>query len=75
MSVMQNSFYAPIAPPSNQPFPNSDAAYYDYHAQSVLLGMGYLGDIPTRPLYILLLALLHLLFGQNYRLILLVNRV
>ena len=69
MSVMQNSFYAPMMPPTNQPFPNSDAAYYDYHAQSVLLGMGYLGDIPTRPLYILLLALLHLLFGQNYALI------
>ena len=70
MSVMQNSFYAPMMPPSNQPFPNSDAAYYDYHAQSVLLGMGYLGDIPTRPLYILLLALLHIMFGQNYALIL-----
>ncbi|MGA7194212.1 MAG: glycosyltransferase family 39 protein [Anaerolineales bacterium] len=69
MSVMQNSFYAPMMPPTNQPFPNSDAAYYDYHAQSVLLGLGYLGDVPTRPLYILLLALLHLLFGQNYALI------
>ena len=69
MSVMQNSFYAPMVPPTNQPFPNSDAAYYDYHAQSVLLGLGYLGDIPTRPLYILLLALLHILFGQNYALI------
>ncbi len=68
--VMQNSFYAPITPPANQPFPNSDAAYYDYHAQSVLLGMGYLGDIPTRPLYILFLAFLHALFGQNYGLIL-----
>jgi hypothetical protein len=70
MSIMQNSFYAPMVPPTNQPFPNSDAAYYDYHAQSVLLGMGYLGDIPTRPLYILFLALLHILFGQNYGLIL-----
>lgn len=70
MSVMQNSFYAPMVPPSNQPFPNSDAAYYDYHAQSVLLGMGYLGDIPTRPLYIFLLTILHVLFGQNYALIL-----
>ena len=69
MTVMQNSFYAPMMPPTNQPFPNSDAAYYDYHAQSVLLGTGYLGDIPTRPLYILLLALLHILFGQNYALI------
>ncbi len=70
MKVMQNSFYAPINPPSNQPYPNSDAAYYDYHAQSALLGMGYLGGIPTRPLYIFFLALLHLLFGQNYGLIL-----
>jgi len=70
MRVMQNSFYAPMTPPTNQPFPNSDAAYYDYHAQSVLLGLGYLGEIPTRPLYILLLALLHILFGQDYALIL-----
>ncbi len=70
MNVMQNSFYAPMSPPANQPYPNSDAAYYDYHAQSALLGMGYLGDIPTRPLYILFLAFLHLLFGQNYGLIL-----
>ncbi len=69
MSVMQNSFYAPMVPPSGQPFPNSDAAYYDYHAQSVLLGLGYLGDIPTRPLYVFLLVLLHGLFGQNYSLI------
>lgn len=70
MSVMQNSFYAPMGPPSNQPYPNSDAAYYDDHAQSALLGMGYLGDIPTRPLYILFLVVLHALFGQNYGLIL-----
>jgi hypothetical protein len=69
MNVMQNSFYAPMMPPTNQPFPNSDAIQYDSQAQSVLWGMGYLGAIPARPLYVLFLSLLHLLFGQNYTLI------
>ena len=68
-SVMQNSFYAPINPPTNQPFPNSDAGYYDSMAQSLLIGYPYLGDIPTRPLYIVLLAFLHWLAGDQYILI------
>lgn len=69
ISVMQNSFYAPMDPPTNQPFPNSDAGYYDSMAQSLLIGYPYQGDIPTRPLYIILLAALHLFVGEHYDLI------
>ncbi len=71
MEVMRTSFYAPIVPPANIPLPNSDAAFYDYLSQSVRLGTAYLGGIPPRPLYVLFLAGLHMLFGQNYTLILL----
>lgn len=68
-SVMQSSFYAPVNPPANQPFPYSDAGYYDTMAQSLLMGYPYLGQIPTRPLYILVLTGLHALVGQRYNLI------
>jgi hypothetical protein len=66
LTVLRNSFYAPIQPPYTQPFPNSDAALYDSNAQSLLLGYGFLAKIPTRPLFILFLAGLHALFGQEY---------
>ncbi len=69
LSVMQNSFYAPIGPPANQPFPNSDAGYYDSMAHSLLIGYPYLGEIPTRPLYVVLLSALHLALGERYDLI------
>lgn len=69
VSVMQNSFYAPMDAPTFQPFPNSDAGYYDSMAHSLLIGYPYQGEIPTRPLYIVLLAGLHLLFGERYDLI------
>jgi hypothetical protein len=35
-------------------------------AQSLLIGHPYQGQIPTRPLYIFLLTVLHLIFGENY---------
>jgi hypothetical protein len=69
LSVMNNSFYAPIGPPNHQAYPNSDAGYYDSMAQSLLIGYPYLGQIPTRPLYVVLLAVLHLLVGERYDLI------
>jgi len=65
--VLANSFYMPINPPTFQPFPYSDAGYYDQMAHSLLIGHPYQGTIPTRPLYIFLLTVLHLLFGENYR--------
>lgn len=66
VDVLQNSFYAPITPPANMPFPYSDAGFYDSLSQSLLIGTGYLGSIPPRPLYVTFLAILHSLFGQNY---------
>jgi len=69
LSVMRNSFYAPIDPPAYQAFPNSDAAYYDSMAQSLLIGYPYQGEIPARPLYIVLLTALHALVGERYDLI------
>jgi len=66
VDVLQNSFYAPITPPANIPFPYSDAGFYDYLSQSLLIGTDYLGGIPPRPFYVTFLAILHLFFGQNY---------
>ena len=66
LTTLRNSFYAPITPPFNQPFPSSDAAYYDSDAQSLLAGYGFVHPIPTRPLFILFLAGLHALLGQDY---------
>ncbi|MBV6394681.1 MAG: hypothetical protein HFACDABA_00247 [Anaerolineales bacterium] len=66
LSILKNSSYAPIQPPTNQPLPNSDAVLYDSAAQSLLAGNGFLREIPPRPLYILLLTGLHALFGQDY---------
>ncbi len=70
-SLTRNSFYAPITPPSNQPYPNSDAGYYDSMAESLSIGQPYQGEIPTRPLYIVFLALLHLFSGENYSVLIL----
>lgn len=67
--VLKNSFYSPIDPPANMPLPYSDSGYYDYMAHSLLIGTDYTGQIPTRPLYIIFLTALHLLFGENYNLI------
>lgn len=68
-AVTRNSFYAPITPPDNQPYPNSDAGYYDSMAESLLIGQPYQGEVPTRPLYILVVTALHALAGENYGLI------
>ncbi len=70
-TALKNSFYFPIDPPANTPFPYSDAGYYDYMAHSLLIGTAYTGEIPTRPLYIVFLAFLHAQFGERYDLIIL----
>jgi len=69
IDVLKNSFYVSIDPPAFQPFPYSDAGYYDWMAHSLLIGHPFQGDIPTRPLYIIFLTFLHVLFGENYKLI------
>ncbi|MCC7118081.1 MAG: glycosyltransferase family 39 protein [Anaerolineales bacterium] len=64
--VLKSSFYAPMDPPTDLPFPYSDAGFYDYLSQSLLIGTKYLNGIPPRPFYVVFLALLHFCFGQNY---------
>ena len=66
LETLANSFYASITPPTNMPLPYSDAGFYDFSAQSLLIGTGYFGGIPPRPLYVVFLSMLHLIFGQNY---------
>jgi hypothetical protein len=60
-------FATPGRLPNNEIYPFSDGATYDQYAQSLLVGGGFLGEsIPQRPLYLVFLAGLHLLAGQNY---------
>ncbi len=60
-------FATPPRAPNFEIYPFSDAAFYDFHAQSMLIGMGFRGDsIPPRPLYILFLAFAHAIVGQDY---------
>lgn len=60
-------FATPPRAPNYEIYPFSDAAFYDFHAQSLLIGEGYRGEsIPPRPLYILFLAAAHLVTGQDY---------
>ncbi|MBI3167902.1 MAG: glycosyltransferase family 39 protein [Chloroflexi bacterium] len=66
LETLANSFYVSITPPTNMPLPYSDAGFYDFSAQSLLIGTGYFGGIPPRPLYVVFLAFLHLLFDQSY---------
>lgn len=66
LETLANSFYVSITPPTNMPLPYSDAGFYDFSAQSLQIGTGYFGGIPPRPLYVVFLAFLHLLFDQNY---------
>jgi hypothetical protein len=55
----------PIAP-NYESYPFSDAQTYDEFSQSILIGNGFENKIPPRPLYIVFLALLHMLVGQDY---------
>ncbi|HEX7557292.1 MAG TPA: hypothetical protein VF338_11750, partial [Leptolinea sp.] len=68
MQPIPRSFFFPTPrAPAFAIFPYSDAGFYDYVAQTLLVGEGYLnGSIVTRPLYILFLAVLHGVQGQNY---------
>lgn len=60
-------FATPGRAPNFEIYPFSDAATYDTYAQSVLIGNGFMGDaIPQRAFYIVFLAGLHLLAGQDY---------
>ena len=57
----------PPRAPNYEIYPFSDTQVYDEFAQSLLIGNGLKGnEIPPRPLYIVFLALLHLIMGQDY---------
>lgn len=62
------SFFTPkVRAPAFEIYPYSDAGFYDYSAQTLMVGEGFLnGQIVTRPLYILLLAIWHGMEGQAY---------
>lgn len=62
------SFFAPGPyPPNQQLYPFSDAAKYDTDAQYAFLGLGMNDNNYTdKPLYSTFLLLLHVLFGQRY---------
>jgi len=68
---MPRSFLAPGPyPPNWIYYPYSDAEYYDYSAQYLLLGQGISnGEFQDKPVYVFILALLHLIAGQNYDLL------
>jgi hypothetical protein len=51
--------------PNYEYYPYSDAALHDVIAQDLLIGEGFSG-IARKPLYALFLAFLHVLKGQNY---------
>ncbi len=53
--------------PNFEPYPFSDAMNYGEYAQSLLIGNGlFTNDVPPRVLYIVFLAGLHALAGQDY---------
>lgn len=53
--------------PNYEIYPFIDAQVYDGYAQSILIGNGLgANDIPQRPIYIVFLAFIHSLVGQNY---------
>jgi hypothetical protein len=59
-------FFAPEPrPPNYEIYPHSDAAHHDTTAQQLLIGEGFPG-VPRKPIYVLFLALLHGIAGQNY---------
>ena len=65
---VQRSYFLPSPkPPNYEYYPYSDAGFYDYNAQSLLLGYGFMnGQVVPRPLYVLLLAGFHAIAGQDY---------
>ena len=62
------SYFAPaLRAPNYNFYPASDAENYDLLAQSILTGNGFRNGLTVvRPIYAAFLALLHLIFGNNY---------
>jgi len=69
LSQPVNPAFSALPPraPNYEVYPFFDAQVYDEHAQAILIGNGMQGgEIPSRPLYIVFLAFLHMLVGQDY---------
>ena len=65
--VVPAYFATPGREPNYEIYPFSDGAFYGHFAQNLLIGNGFKGDeIPPRPLYILFLAAIHAVAGQDY---------
>jgi hypothetical protein len=65
-----NEFSTKPAAPYFQSYPRSDAAVHDVGALSILKGSGiFFGQYTDKPLYMVFLALLHLLGGYDYNLL------
>ena len=53
--------------PNHESYPSRDSAFYELVAQSILSGNGFLqSEVVPRPLYILSLTLFHLVVGNSY---------
>lgn len=60
--------------PNFEIYPFIDSQVYDEFAQSILIGQGFGADrIPPRPLYVVFLATLHLLAGQDYHIMIFIQ--
>lgn len=60
--------------PNYEAYPFIDAEVYDGYAQSLLIGNGLrANEIPQRPIYIVFLAFMHVLAGQGYNNVILVQ--
>ena len=68
-------FATPGRAPNFEIYPFSDGQIYDQYAQSILVGNGFMGAIPHRPLYIVFLAALHALAGQDYLKVILLQQL
>ncbi len=68
MSVPLESNWFAEAPrsPNYEFYPNSDAVYYDKFAQNLIIGEGFGDPLVRRPIYVLFLALSHVIAGLGY---------
>ncbi len=68
--MLRNFFSLEPTTPTFQPFPYSDARLYDLGGISILRGYGiFFYQYIDKPFYLVLLALLHAIAGQDYKLL------
>ncbi|MGD0878743.1 MAG: hypothetical protein ABSA01_11415 [Anaerolineales bacterium] len=65
--MLTHHFFLASGAPINQPFPFSDARVHDLGGISILQGYGiYFYGYTDKPLFMVFMAILHLLAGSNY---------